>query len=99
MLLKPSRACTKTALDTESAWKVRSGGLGRGDCSIRHETGSNDLEGQCKPGNESREIAANTCAHGQKAGEKGNHGEEQANNNEGEHEASHQEVVICAIRS
>lgn len=59
-----------------------------------HQAGGDDLEEQCHPGHERREIASNAGAHGQEAGEEGHHGEEESDDQEGEDEPRSQEVVL-----
>lgn len=63
---------------------------------LRHEASSDGLEGKSQPREEARQVAANARAHGQQASEEGDHGEEQANDDEGEHESGRQEVVVSS---
>lgn len=70
--------------------------MGERNWHIRHETGCDNLESQGEPGQEARQIAGDASAHGQEASEEGAHGKEQPNDDEGEHEPRHQEVVLGA---
>lgn len=63
---------------------------------IRHETGGDDLESQSDPGQETGEVAGNAGADSQHTSEERADGEEQPNDEEGEHEPRRQEVMLCS---
>lgn len=56
------------------------------DKDSSHETGRDDLESQSDPGQETGEVAGNAGADGQHTSEERAHGEEQTDDDEGEHE-------------
>lgn len=65
--------------------------------NVRHEAGSDNLEGQCKPCQETGDVAADAGAHSQQTREEREHSEEQSDDDEGEHEPRGQVVVLRSM--
>ncbi len=66
--------------------------------NVRHDNNSHHLEEQSKHVQGSRQKRADPRAKGQEAGEERADGEEEANQNEGEHEAGEQEEFVVPYK-
>lgn len=64
---------------------------------LRHEASGDGLEGESQPREEARQVAPNAGAHSQQAREERDHGEEETNDDEGEHEPGRQEVMVGPV--